>query len=56
MEKPMIQIGLRVPENVNVRLEEEATSIGVSKNALILMLIKLGFNVLDSSIIVPPEE
>ena len=49
-EQTTIQIGLRVPESINSQLEDRANAIGVSKNALILMLVNLGFKVLDSSI------
>lgn len=45
-----IQIGLRVPEQINAKLEDYASSVGVSKNSLILMLIKMGFKVLDANV------
>ena len=49
-EQTTIQIGLRVPESVNAQLEDRASSIGVSKNSLILMLIRMGFKVLDADV------
>lgn len=49
-EQTTVQIGLRVPEGINVQLEEHASSIGVSKNSLILMLIRMGFKVLDADV------
>lgn len=49
-EQTTVQIGLRVPESVNTQLEEHASSIGVSKNSLILMLIRMGFKVLDADV------
>lgn len=45
-----VQIGLRVPECVNAHLEDCASSIGVSKNSLILMLIKMGLKVLEADV------
>ena len=49
-EQTTVQIGLRVPEGVNTQIEERASSIGVSKNSLILMLIRMGFKVLDADV------
>lgn len=57
MEHPSVQVGLRVPESVNTQLEQYANRIGVSKNALILMLIDMGFKVVKGSItFLPPQE
>ena len=51
MEKLNIeQIGLRVSEELNVRLDNKANEIGISKNALILVLIDMGFKIYDSLI------
>lgn len=49
-EQTTVQIGLRVPEGVNAQLEDRASSIGVSKNSLVLMLIRMGFKVLDADV------
>ena len=46
----IIQIGLRVSEEINEKLEKRAQIIGISKNALILVLIHMGEKVLDSPI------
>jgi len=43
------QIGIRIPEAVNVSLTKKAQDIGVSKNALILVLIDLGSKVYEAS-------
>ena len=57
MERPSVQIGLRVPESVNMQLEQYANTIEVSKNALILMLIDMGFKVVKGNItFLPPQE
>lgn len=56
VEKASVQIGLRVPESVNARLEEQAKRIGVSKNSLVLLLINLGFKVMESDITFHPAE
>lgn len=51
MEKEQqIQIGLRVPESVNEKLEKKALEIGISKNALILVLIDLGFQFYECNV------
>lgn len=42
-----IQTGLRVPEKQYQRLIATADRMGVSMNALILMLIELGFNQIE---------
>lgn len=42
------QIGLRVPEHINKRLQEKADETGLSKNDTILMLINIGFTVCDN--------
>lgn len=42
-----IQTGLRVPERQYQRLVETADRMGVSLNALILMLIEMGFNQIE---------
>jgi hypothetical protein len=39
----MVQVGLRVPAETNEKLEAKAKEIGVSKNALALILLDLGF-------------
>jgi predicted HicB family RNase H-like nuclease len=44
----MTQIGLRVPEELSDRLEAKAKEIGVSKNALVLILIDLGFKIYEN--------
>jgi hypothetical protein len=38
-----VQMGLRAPIDTNARLEAKAQEIGVSKNALALILLDLGF-------------
>lgn len=43
----MIQTGLRVPENQYERIREKADKVGISLNALILMLVDIGLNYLD---------
>ncbi len=43
-----IQTGLRVPEKQYRRLVATADKMGVSLNALILMLIEIGFNQIES--------
>ena len=55
-EQTTIQIGLRINESTNLKIERKASEIGVSKNALILMLIDLGFKFCDSSITVALRE
>lgn len=50
------QIGLRVPSNVNERLQQKANAMGVSVNALILMLIDIGLTAWDNSFILRPQE
>lgn len=42
-----IQTGLRVPEKQYQRLAATADRMGVSMNALILMLVDIGLNHLD---------
>lgn len=39
------QVGLRLPEHINKRLEKKSIQVGISKNALILVLIDLGLKV-----------
>ena len=57
MEQTKIQIGLRVNESMNDRLEKKASEIGVSKNSLILMLLDMGFKFMDGKFqIIPPTE
>ena len=57
MEQTTIQIGLRVNESMNDRLEKKASEIGVSKNSLILMLLDMGFKFMDGKFqIIPPTE
>lgn len=56
-EQMTIQIGLRVPERVNNRLDEKAESIGISKNALLMVLIDMGMKVYEGTVqIIPPQE
>ena len=57
MEQTTIQIGLRVNESMNDRLEKKASEIGVSKNSLILMLLDMGFKFMDGKFqIIHPTE
>lgn len=56
-EQTTIQVGLRVPEHINARLEKKAEAVGISKNALLMVLIDLGMRVYDGDIrIIPPQE
>lgn len=56
-EQTTIQIGLRVPEHINSRLDERAEAIGISKNALLMVLIDMGMKVYDGDIrVTPPQE
>lgn len=48
-EQP-IQIGLRVSDQLNKKLDEKAEQIGISKNALMLVLLDLGMKVYESDI------
>jgi len=48
-----IQTGLRVPEPLYERLQERANDMGVSVNSLILMLIDMGFTLMDNGFILP---
>ena len=48
----MEQIGLRLPEEKNASLEQRATEMGISKNALILVLIDLGQKILDGQTVI----
>jgi predicted HicB family RNase H-like nuclease len=43
----MTQIGLRTPEELSEKLESKAKEVGISKNALILILIDLGLRVYE---------
>lgn len=43
-----IQTGLRIPEGQYKRLTDISDRMGVSINALILMLIDIGLNLLDT--------
>lgn len=49
MMKPedKIQTGLRIPEGQYERITATAERMGVSLNALILMLIEIGFNQIE---------
>lgn len=42
-----IQTGLRLPEQQYLRLQAKAAQMGISLNALILLLIDTGLKVLD---------
>jgi predicted DNA-binding protein len=44
----MTQIGLRAPDEVSDKLDAKAKEIGISKNALILVLIDLGFKAYEN--------
>lgn len=55
-EQVTIQIGLRVNESMNNRLEKKASEIGVSKNSLILMLIDMGFKFYDGSVQITSQQ
>lgn len=50
------QIGLRVPENVNRRLQEKANKLGISVNALILVLVDIGLTAWDNGLILRQSE
>ena len=51
----MTQTGLRIPEELNRKLEARAKSIGVSKNAFLLVLVDLGMKSYDS-VNPPPQQ
>ena len=44
-----ITLTLRMPESTNAYLREKAREIGVSQNALILMLMNIGIKVYERS-------
>ena len=50
-----VQTGLRIEETRNDYLDKRAAEMGVSKNALIQMLIELGLKILDSDISINPR-
>lgn len=50
MEREQVQIGLRVSEGLNDQLDAKAKEIGISKNALVSVLIHLGFKFMDYKI------
>ena len=45
----MTQTGLRMPDELSNRLDEEAKRLGISKNALLLILVDLGFRLFESA-------
>jgi hypothetical protein len=47
-------MGLRAPSDLSDRLEAKAREVGVSKNALTLILIDLGFKVYEN--VKPPAQ
>jgi hypothetical protein len=55
MKEDKIQTGLRVPEQMYSRLQEKASEIGVSLNSLALMLIDMGFTLIDNGFILPEK-
>ena len=44
--KGKVQTGLRIPEKQYIKLSKEADRIGISLNALVLLLIDVGFSAL----------
>lgn len=50
------QIGLRLPTQINMKLDSKANEVGISKNALILVLIDIGYKALEAKIISNPED
>jgi predicted DNA-binding protein (UPF0251 family) len=50
MRGEITQVGLRLSETRNAYLDDKAQNMGISKNALINILIELGIKLLDSDI------
>ena len=45
----MTQTGLRMPGELSDKLDEKAKAVGISKNALILVLVDLGLKLYESA-------
>ena len=45
----MTQTGLRMPEELSEKLDEKAKAVGISKNALLLVLVYWGFRLFESA-------
>lgn len=50
-ETTIITTSLRLPEKQNCYIQEKAHEIGISQNALLLVLIDLGIKMYDSTAI-----
>ena len=48
--------GLRIPIHLNDRIREKAKTLGISQNAMYMILLDSGLKVLDSVIIRHSEE
>ena len=57
-ESTIVTTSLRLPEKQNRYIQEKAQEIGISQNALLLVLIDLGIKVYDSTTVLDlrPQE
>jgi hypothetical protein len=53
MKAGQIQIGLRGTEMLNKKLMKKAKCVGISKNALVLTLIRMGLEAWERGVISP---
>lgn len=54
-DNDLVQVGLRLTNERNQALEDKARQIGISKNALIQVLIEQGLKIFDGELCINPQ-